>query len=369
MFAFLSLSMFVYFGTYTKHDSRGIYVIRFDSATGAMSAPELAAEARNPTWISLDPSGQNLYATGEVGADPAAGPSGGAAAYAIDRTSGKLSFLNRQPTGGTSTTHSVVDATDQMLILASYNSAYIAALPILPDGRLGPRSACLEEKGKFPVGPNADRQKQAYTHSVTLSPDNRFVYACDLGLDRIFIYQLDPATGGLKPNDPSNVASPAGGGARHSKFSPDRRNFYATNEMGASVTRYAFDASTGGLTQKESVSTLPPGVVLPDNTVAELRFHPSGKFLYVSNRGHDSIAVYACEPASGRLTPVEIVPCGGKHPRNFALDPSGRWLLCANRDTNNVVLFAIDQQSGKLSTTGKELAVPEAVCVAFDPQE
>jgi 6-phosphogluconolactonase len=358
--------MFVYFGTYTKHTSRGIYVIRFDPDTGAMSAPELAIAAKNPTWVSLDPSGQHLYATGELMVDPAPpSPLGGAAAYAIDRSSGKLTFINQELTGGAPTTHSVVDATDRMLILANYNAAYVAALPILPDGRLCARSALIDERNHGPLGPNPKRQDQAHTHSVTLSPDNRFVYACDLGLDRVLSYRIDPATANLLPYPTGEVAAPPGAGPRHSKFSPDRRNFYVTNEMGASVTRYAFDASTGALTQKESVSTLPPGVVLPDNTVAELRFHPSGKFLYVSNRGHDSIAVYSCEPASGQLATVEIVPSGGKHPRNFDLDPSGKWLLCANRDTDNVVLFAIDQKSGKLTTTGKEAPVPEAVCVAF----
>jgi len=362
--------MFVYFGTYTKHASRGIYVIRFEPVTGAMSEPQLATTAKNPTWVTLDPSGHHLYATGEVQLEPAPpGPVGGAAAYAIGRASGQLTLLNQEATGGASTTHSVVDATDRMLILANFNAGYVAALPIRSDGSLGARSAVIDERGHAPLGPNAKRQDQAHTHSVTLSPDNRFVYACDLGLDRIFIYRLDPAAATLVANTPAEVAAPPGAGPRHSKFSPDRRNLYVTNEMGASVTRYAFDASTGGLTQKESVSTLPPGLVLPDNTVAELRFHPSGKFLYVSNRGHDSIAVYACEPATGHLTPLEIVPSGGKHPRNFALDPSGRWLLCANRDTNNVVLFAVDQQTGKLSSTGKELAVPEAVCVAFDPKQ
>jgi 6-phosphogluconolactonase len=359
--------MFVYFGTYTKHTSRGIYVIRFDADTGAMSAPELAVAAKNPTWVSLDPSGHHLYATGELTIDPAPpSPLGGAAAYAIDRSSGKLTFINQEPTGGAPTTHSVVDATDRMLILANYNAAYVAALPILPDGRLCARSALIDERSHGPLGPNSKRQDQAHTHSVTLSPDNRFVYACDLGLDRVFIYRIDPAAATLTPNVPADVAAPPGAGPRHSRFSPDRRNLYVTNEMGASVTRYAFDASNGALAQKESISTLPSGVVLPDNTVAELRFHPSGKFLFVSNRGHDSLVVYHCEPATGHLTTVEIVPCGGKHPRNFALDPSGQWLLCANRDTNNVVLFAIDQKSGKLSMTGKECPVPEAVCVAFD---
>lgn len=362
--------MFVFFGTYTKHASRGIYVIRFDPATGAMSAPEVAAAAKNPTWVTLDSSGQHLYATGELSLDPAPpGPVGGAAAYAIDRASGQLTLLNQEATGGAATTHSAVDATDRMLVVANYNAGYVAALPILPDGRLGARTVLIDERGHAPLGPNPKRQDQAHTHSVTISPDNRFVYACDLGLDRIFIYRLNPAAATLVANTPAEVATRPGAGPRHCKFSPDRRNLYVTNEMGASVTRYAFDASDGALTQKESISTLPPGVVLPDNTVAELRFHPSGKFLYVSNRGHDSIAVYACEPASGRLTAIEIVPCGGKHPRNFALDPSGRWLLCANRDTNNVVLFAVDQKTGKLSSTGNELAVPEAVCVAFDTRQ
>jgi len=364
-----SSPMLVYFGTYTQTTSKGIYVIRFDPASGTMTAPELAAEAKNPTFVSLDPSGRYLYATGELPiAFTADKAGGGASAFAIERPSGKLKLLNQEPTGSGATTHNVVDASGQMLIVANYAAAYVAALPIKPDGSLGPRSAFVDHLGRAPVGPNRERQTQAHAHSVTLSPDNRFVFACDLGLDRVFIYRIDPATATLQPNNPADVAAPPGAGPRHSKFSPDGRFFYVANEMGATVTRYDYDAARGALKLEESYSTLPPGLVLPTNTVAELRFHPSGQFLYVSNRGHDSIAVFACDPATGKLTPVEIVPCGGKHPRNFALDPSGHWLLCANRDTNNIVLFAVDQATGKLTATGRQVSVAQPVCVLFDPK-
>jgi 6-phosphogluconolactonase len=364
-----SSPMLVYFGTYTQTASKGIYSIRFDPASGSMSAPELAGEARNPTFISLDPTGRFLYATGELAHELSPGkPAGGASAFAVERPSGKLRLINTQETGAGATTHNAVDATGRMLVLANYSAGYIAAVTIKSDGSLGPRSAYFDQNGKAPLGPNAERQQQSHAHSVTISPDNRFVFACDLGLDRVFGYKMDPSNGSLQPNDPPAVAAPPGAGPRHSKFSPDGRFLYVANEMGATVTRYAYDARSGALAREESVTTLPPGVILPDNTVAELRLHPSGKFLYASNRGHDSIAIYAVDLPTGKLTPVAITPCGGKHPRNFALDPSGRWLLCANRDTNNVVLFAVDPASGKISPTGREVAVAQPVCVLFDPQ-
>jgi 6-phosphogluconolactonase len=359
------LAMLVYFGTYTQTTSRGIYAARFDPETGALSDPFLAAEADNPTFLELAPGGRYLYSTCTLRSDPPVKPPpGGASAFAVDPASGRLKFLNSQPTGGGGTTHIAVDRTGRMALVANYAAGYVCSLPIEPDGRLGPRASYFEDKGRAPLGPNPDRQKQAYAHSVTVSPDNRFAFVCDLGLDRVFRYRIDPGRGTMEPVDPP-AAVPPGKGARHSKFSPDGRFFYVATEMGSTACAFEYAAADGSLRLVQTISTLPAGYSGPTNTVAEIRIHPSGKFVYVSNRGHESIAVFARDAAKGTLKLVEIVPCGGKHPRNFNLDPSGRWLLCANRDTDNVVVFRVDAQTGRLTPTGREIRMGQPVCVAF----
>lgn len=360
--------MLVYLGTYTQTSSKGIYVARFDPETGSLSDPELAAEARNPTFLSLGPGHTHLYASGELKIDPAPKTAqGGATAFAIDRSSGKLKFINQEPTGGGATTYNIADASGRMLVVANYGAGYAASLPIRPDGSLGPRTSYFEQGGKAPLGPNQDRQQQSHPHSVSISPDNRFAAVCDLGLDRVFIYRLDPADAKLAPNDPPMGIAPPGAGPRHSKFTADGTFLYVANEMGGSVTTYAYDAATGTLTRKGTADTLPAGYHGPTNTVAEIRISPDQRFVYASNRGHESIAVFSRDLTTGALTRVEIAPCGGKHPRNFALDPSGRWLLCANRDTNNVVVFKVAPDTGKLTPTGREITVGQPVCVLFCP--
>ena len=252
-----------------------------------------------------------------------------------------------------------------MVVAVNYGAAYVCALPIRPDGGLGERSAFISHNGRAPLGPNHDRQQQAHAHSVTLSPDNRFAFVCDLGLDRVFTYRLDPAAATLTISDPPDAVVPPGSGPRHSKFSPDGRFFYVADEMGGTVCVYAYDSSRGALTLQQTIATLPADFT-GLSTVAEIRVHPNGKFVYVSNRGHDSIAVFARDPARGSLIRVEIVPCGGKHPRNFALSPDGDWLLCANRDTDNVVVFRVDSNTGRLKPTGQEAKIGMPVCVLFD---
>jgi 6-phosphogluconolactonase len=362
--------MLVTFGTYTQATSRGIYAAWFDPNTGSLSAPFLAAEALNPTFLAVSPDGRRLYSTGEFPSTPASTPTvGGVSAYAVDAASGRLELLNRQATGGGSTTHVAVDATGRMVAVANYNAAYVAALPIRADGSLGPRSAFIEHRGLAPHGPNPDRQKQAYAHSITFAPDNRFLYACDLGLDRIVRYAVDSSSAHLQLSDPPAFAAPPGAGPRHAKFSADGRFLYVANEMGGSICVYACEPASGSLALRQTISTLPESFDAGrvQNTVAEIRIHPNGRFVYVSNRGDDSIAVFARDSAEGTLRSVEIVPCGGRHPRNFALDPGGTWLLCANRDTDNIVVFKVDPATGRLTATGRQIAVSRPVCVLFVP--
>ena len=352
----------LFIGTYTRDGrSHGIYSLRLDLATGALTAPVLAAEAQNPTFLALHPDKHHLYACGELRGTKDQ-PLGGVSAFAIDAAAGTLAFLNQQPTGAGATTHVVVDATGRMAMAANYGAGYVCALPIDAAGRLGERSAYVELTG--PLGPNQPGQDKPHAHSMTVSPDNRFVFACALGLDRVFGFRLDPATAALAPTSPPFTATPAGVGPRHSKFSADGHFFYTVNELGGSICVFACDTTRGALTLCQTISTLPAGF-RGENTSAEIRLSPDGRFVYASNRGPDSLAVFARDPAAGTLTLVEIVPSGGKHPRNFALSSDGRWLVCANRDTDNVVVFRVDPATGRLIPTSNSATVAQPVCVLF----
>lgn len=356
-------SQTLYIGTYTPKDgaSRGIYRVSFDPATGALGVPVLAAETPNPTFLALHPNGRVLYALCE--SDLVEGKPGGAAiAFQIDPATHLLSPLNKQATGGLGCAHLGLDGAARALVLASYGGGDVTSFPLAGDGTVGPRASSLRPTG--PLGPMAERQDKPHPHSVTFSPDNRFAYVCTLGLDKIFCYRLDPATATLTPA--GAFAAAPGAGPRHSKFSADGKFFYVINELNGSIATYACDAATGALTPRQVVSTLPDGFK-GANTCAEIRLHPNGRFVYGSNRGHDSLAVFARDPARGTLTRIEIVPSGGGHPRNFALSPDGAWLVCANRDSNNLVVFKVDADSGRLTPAGPTAKVPQAVCVVFVP--
>jgi 6-phosphogluconolactonase len=357
-------SQLMFIGTYTPKDgaSKGIYAVRLDTTTGALGTPEVAAETPNPTFLAWHPARRVLYALGE-GPGPDGKTSGGAAAFAYDAATGKLSLLNSRGAGGGNTTHLVADATGRMLVTVSYGGGQVAAFPLAADGQLGERTAFLAHQG--PLGPNKTRQDKPHPHSATLSPDNRLVFVADLGLDRVLAYRLDPAAAGLTPNDPAFITVTPGSGPRHTKFSKDGKFFYILGEIDGSMTTCAYDAASGTGTPLQHTTTLPEGFKVTDpDRAAEVRVHPSGKFVYASNRGHDSIAVFAVQ-GDGTLKLVEITPCGGKHPRNFELSPDGRWLVCANQDTNNLVSFKVDDTTGKLTPTGHTATVPRPVCVLF----
>lgn len=353
----------LFLGTYTPAGgaSRGIYATRLDPANGTLSEPSLAAEAANPTFLAWHPDGHTLYALAESGM--VNGKAGGAlTAYRYDPATAALIPLNTEPTGGIGLAHVAVDSTGRTAAVISYHGSQVAAFPLQADGSLGARSTLLTHTGL--LGPNARRQDKPHPHSVTFSPDNRFVYVCDLGLDRIFHYRLEPTTATLTPV--GETASAPGAGPRHSKFSADGRHFYVINELNSTVDVFTADAASGALTRVQAIGTLPPGY-MGENICAEIRLSPDGRYVYGSNRGHDSLAVFVRDDASGRLALVEIVPTGGKHPRNFNLSPDGRWLVCANKDSDNVTVFARDAASGRLTRTAQTLAVPQAVCVLFAP--
>jgi 6-phosphogluconolactonase len=351
-----------FIGTYTRSNSKGIYALRLDAKTGALTAPEVAAETVNPSFLALHPNGRVLYSLRELGTVNGK-PGGAVAAYALD-PSGKLSLLNEQASGGISLTHLAADASGRMLIAVSFGAGQVVAFPLEADGRLGARTAFIQHQGT--LGPNKSRQDQPHAHSVTLAPDNRFAFVADLGLDRVFSYRLDPAKAQLAPNDPPAIVITPGAGPRHSKFSVDGRFFYVVDEIDGSVTACAYDPARGVGTPFQHISTLPAGFVVQDpDRAAEIRVHPNGRFLYASNRGHDSIAVFAIDPANGRLSLVEIVPAGGKAPRNFGLSPDGAWLVCAHQDSNTLAVFRVDATNGRLARTGGTVSVPSPVCVLF----
>jgi 6-phosphogluconolactonase len=342
---------------------QGIYAVRLDPATGILTGPELAASVRSPGFLALAPGRRFLYAGDELPPGLRVKPgAGGVSAYRVDGGSGRLTLLNQLPDGDGVPPHLVVDATGRMVIAADYGAGTICAWPLRRDGSLGERTVLLPQHG--PPGPNRERQTRSHPHSVTLSPDNRLVFACDLGLDRIFAYRLDPARAALTPNDPPFASVPPGSGPRHAKFSPDGRFLYVLNEMGGSICVFAFDASRGSLSPLQKVSTLPPGF-RGANLSAEIRIDPAGRFVYASNRGPDSLSVFSRDPRSGTLALVQIVPSGGRQPRNFALSPDGRWLLCANRATNDLAVFAVDPASGRLTPTPGRTTVDQPICVLF----
>jgi 6-phosphogluconolactonase len=356
----MAAALTIFVGTYTPKDgaSRGIYAFEFDPATGAFSGLSLAAEAPNPTFLAWHPSRRALYALG-VGPDASGQTTGGAIAFSYDAPTKKLAPLNARGAGA-SMAHLAVDTTGRLLVTASYHGGFLATFPIGDDLKLGERSGLLPTQGT--LGPRTARQDKPHPHSVTLSPDNRFAYVCDLGLDKIFVYAIDAARAMLTPA--GEFATAPGAGPRHSKISADGRFLYSIDELSSTITTFARDTASGALTRIASVPTLPEDFK-GENTCAEIRLHPNGRFVYGSNRGHDSLVVFARDPERGTLTFVQRVPCGGKHPRNFNLSPDGAWLVCANRDSDNLVSFRVDATTGHLTATGHVAAVPQAVCVLF----
>lgn len=354
----------VYFGTSTnaKNGSKGVYVARFNTATGELTEPQLAAEAGNPGFLAIHPSKKYLYACGDV--TKADGKkAGGISAFGIEKGSGKLTLINQAATAGAGPCHVSVDKTGKMATIANYGSGSISSYAIKEDGSVSPEVSFFQHEGS---GADPKRQAGPHAHSVNFSPDNRFAFACDLGLDKVLIYKVDTASGKLTPNDPPFAKTPAGGGPRHLAFHPSGKFVFVNNEMGMSETVFAYDAEKGALTEVETVSTLPEADRgMKGLSTAESVAHPNGRVVYVSNRTHDTIAVFACDPATGKLTLLQNVPVEGKIPRNICLDPTGKWLIAAHQDSATAALFKVDQDSGKLTFTGTKVNVPGSICVRF----
>ncbi len=354
--------MLVYVGTYTGASSKGIYVSKLDPATGKLSSLELAVETRNPSFLAVHPNGRFLYAIGEIGDSNGKRP-GAVSAFSIEAKTSKLTLLNQQSSGGAGPCHLTADKTGRCLLVANYGNGSIAALPLQADGRLSPPSVSIQHHGS-----SVDPQRQAgpHAHFITTDPANRLALVCDLGLDKVLTYRLDAPKASLTAHDPPAVAIKAGSGPRHLAFHPTGRLVYVINEMGSSLSVFSWDAERGQLRDLQMVSTLPEKFT-GHSSGAEVQVHPSGKFVYASNRGHDSIAVFAIDARTGMLTCAGYQPTQGKTPRHFAIDPSGKWLLAENQDSNNIVVFGVDPKTGALSPTGQVLEVGAPACAVFVP--
>jgi 6-phosphogluconolactonase len=354
------MKMFVYAGSYTPDDeARGIHVCRLDPATGALEHVSSAGGARNPSFLALDPANRFLYAVCETSDETGAGA---IAAFSIDRDSGAPTFLNQASSVGGGPCHLTVDATGAFVLAANYGSGSVCMLPIRDDGSLGEATDFVQHEGS---SVNPQRQTSPHAHSINIDPGNRYAFSPDLGLDKILIYELDLKEGKLTPNSHQPFAQVApGAGPRHFAFHPNRKFAYVINEIGNTFTAFAYDESKGTLDEIHSVSTLPEGYSETTHT-ADLHVSPSGRFLYGSNRGHDSIAICAIDEDTGELSQVGVEPTQGKNPRNFALDPSGIFLFAANQDTDSVVTFRVDADSGELAATGDVVELPKPVCLKF----
>jgi 6-phosphogluconolactonase len=344
----------MYVGTYSRGSSKGIYAYKFQSSTGKATPIGLAAETSNPSFLAVHPSQRFLYAVNENN-------TGMVSAFAIDPANASLKLLNQVNSKGSGPCHLSVDKTGKWLFVANYNSGSVAAYPINDNGSLGEASKTIQHSGN---SVNVDRQGGPHAHVAAISPDNRFVWVCDLGLDEVLSYRIDPAKGGLTPNDPPFAKVQPGFGPRHLVFRADAKFAYVMSEMGGNVTVFSYDAAKGTMQQVQVISTLPENYT-GTKSGAEIAIHPNSKFLYASNRVHNSIAIFKVDAAKGTLTAAGNVSSGGKTPRAFAIDPSGNYLLAANQDTSNIVIFKIDQQTGGLTPTGDTIEVGSPVSVVF----
>ncbi|MCI0681156.1 MAG: lactonase family protein, partial [Gemmataceae bacterium] len=318
-------------------------------------------ETTSPSFLAIHPTGKFLYAVGET-ASFQKQKSGAVSAFALDRKSGELKLLNQQPSMGAAPCHIVVDKAGKNALVANYTGGSAAVLPIQADGSLGEPSSFVQHKGK---SVNKSRQEAPHAHSINLDKNNRFAFVADLGLDKVLVYRFDAAKGSITPNDPDAALVAPGAGPRHFAFHPSGKYAYVINEMDLTVTAFDYDAAKGILNNRQTITTLPDGVKdRKGMSTAEVVVHPSGKFLYGSNRGHNTIAIFTIA-GSGALKAAGHQGYKIKTPRNFAIEPTGRYLLVGNQGGNSISVFSIDQQTGALTPAGEPVDVPMPVCVRF----
>ena len=345
----------IYVGTYTNslgpagRKSEGIYIYRMDVETGQLTYDSVVGDLVQPSFLAVHPNGQYLYAVNEI-AEP-----GGISAFAVDPQSGRLTFLNQQLSHGNATCHLTVNATGKFVLAASFGSGNVVVLPLADDGRLLPATDVVQHQAEA---------KAAHAHMIIQDPSGRLALVPDLGLDRVMVYELDTAHGKLRPHSTPYIPVQAGAGPRHLGFHPSGKFAYLINELDATISAFAYDSAEGHFQALQTVSTLPDDYQ-GNQWCADIHVAPSGRFVYGSNRGHDSLVTFAIDPDTGRLTLVGHTPTQGRTPRNFAIDPRGRFAVVANQDSDNLVVFQIDPDTGQLSPTGEVAEVPAPVCVKF----
>jgi 6-phosphogluconolactonase len=347
---------FVYFGSQSTAPGIGISLAHFDTDTGVLTTPKFILPADGPSFFALAPDHQHLYSTSYTG-------TGGVISYQINPQDGSLKQLNHISGNGAGASHISLDATGHFALEVNFDHGHVAAFPIQPDGTLGDHTAFDIHTGHSidPV-----RQTGTYPHCIMVDPTNRFALVPDLGLDKLFVYRFDAKLGTLTANDPPFATIKPGSGPRHVRFHPNGKWLYLITEMGGTVIAFNWDSTAGTLSQFQSISTLPENFT-GQNTSAEIVIHPNGKFLFASNRGPDTIAVFAIDPSTGMLSLVEMAPTLGKAPRDFTLDPTGKWLICTNQQSDNAVVFSVDDKTGKLTPSGSPIPIPAPCGIQFVP--
>jgi 6-phosphogluconolactonase len=351
-----AVEMFVYFGSHSLSPGVGFSLARFDTDTGALSRPQFLLEAKEPAFFVVSSDGSRLYTCNS-------GTPGGLSSYAVEPHTGHLALLNRALAGGGDTSFISLDKAGRHVLVANYDGGSVAVFALRPDGSIGDWTAFDQHRGQ---SVNPVRQTHAYAHAIVLDPANRFALVPDLGVDRLYVYRYDEATGGLEPNVPAYVPIAPGSGPRHVRFHPNGRWVYLINEIASTIVAFTWDPAAGTLAPFQTVSTLPAdfkGV----SACAELEIHPNGRFIYGSNRGHDSVAVFAIDQVTGKLSSIEFQSSGGKTPRNFAFDPTARWIILTNQDSSTAVVFRVNANSGRLTQTGDPVPVPSPFCERFLP--
>ena len=354
----------VYVGTYT-HDgrSKGIYLLKMTRGTGALRTVGLVAETVEPSFLTISPNGRFVYSVNET-TEFEGKPSGAVSAFARDRATGNLTFLNRVPSGGGAPCYITLDRAGKFVLVANYVGGSVAVFPIRKDGGVGDATAFLQHVGH---GADAERQSSPHAHCIMPDPANRYVLVADLGLDRVLVYRFDARAGKLQTAPAERLAMAPGAGPRHLAFHPNGRIVYVVNELDSTVSTLRYHAATGALTMLQTIPALNEPTT-GKNSAADVHVHPSGRFLYMSNRGPDSIAAFAIDGKTSTLRPLQLEPTGGHWPRNFAIDPSGRFLFVANQRSDTIDTHRIDTATGRLTPTGQRLELPSPVCIRFVPR-
>ncbi|MEZ6058305.1 MAG: lactonase family protein [Planctomycetaceae bacterium] len=352
----------VYVGTYAGAKDPGIFRLELNVATGEMTKLGETSGVANPSFLAIHPTNRSLYAVSEI-SDIDGKKTGGVAAFSIDPKDGALTAINVKPSGGPGPCHLNVDREGKNILVANYGGGSVAVLPIVDGGGLKEPSCFIQHEGS---SVNPGRQAAPHGHSINLDLSGKRAFAADLGLDKVLIYNFDATAGTLTPNHPAAGVVAPGSGPRHFDFHPTGKFAYVINEMGSTVTAFSYNSETGSLTELQTISTLPDDFK-GNNSTADIHVHPSGRFLYGSNRGHDSIVVYTIDESTGKLTWKQHQSTLGKTPRNFGIDPTGRILLAENQGSDSIYSFHIDANTGELKATGHSIEIPRPVCVRFVP--